>query len=242
MKEFFSKLWVKVTAICLAVLLFLLSVLLLLNSFAPFNPKCYHAFGLSGIFGSFNKNGNPKNYYQTEKTTNIIELIHLRPTNRDVYYVWVNVSDMVEDSIIYLYNGPDANTNSTLALLSEYTLTGKDLQSDSDGWICIYNRTNTTAHLSSHFYLGTKSKIRIREVVLRNNIETNPNMQYNVEGLTRRGNPTTSNDSLYQNFDYSTLINSTSYTSTFTPELQQRLRYLANLNDEQSTFNSATIR
>ena len=143
MKEFFSKLWVKITAICLAVFLFLLSILLLFNSFAPYNPKCYHVFGLSGLFGSFNKNGNPTNYYQTEKTTNIVELIHISAINREVYYVWINVSDMEEDSTISLYNGPSSDTNSTLVLLSEYTLTGKDLQNDNDGWICIYDRTST---------------------------------------------------------------------------------------------------
>jgi hypothetical protein len=240
MKEFFSKLWVKITAICLAVFLFLLSILLLFNSFAPYNPKCYHVFGLSGLFGSFNKNGNPTNYYQTEKTTNIVELIHISAINREVYYVWVNVSDMEEDSTISLYNGPSSDTNSTLVLLSEYTLTGQDLQNDNDGWICIYDRTSTSGHLSTHFYLGVKSKMRIREVIC--SAENGNVMNYSIKGLTRRGNPTISGDSLYQNFDYDTLKNSTDYTLTFTKELQQRIISLANLNDEQSTFNKNAVR
>lgn len=240
MKEFFSKTWVKISAIALAVFLFLFSILLLLNSFAPYNPKCYHVFGLSGVSGSFDKNGNPKTYYQVEQTTSVIELVHLNALNSNVYYVWINVSDMVEDSTIYLYNGGDSSAG--LVCLSEYFLSGKELSKDNDGWICIYDRTKTSAGLSKHFYLGTKSKIRIREVVFLNNVKTDPSISFTVDDLVRRSTPEVSGDSLYQAFNYEELINSNKYTATFTKELQERMRTFTNLNDEQSTFDKSKIK
>ncbi len=239
MKEIFSKLWVKITAIGLAVLLFLFSVLLLLNSFAPYNPKCYHFFGLSGISGSFNKKGNPKNYFQVENTANVIELAHLNALNSSIYYVWINVSDMVEDSVIYLYNGSDAS--GTMTLLSEYNLTGSELSNDSDGWICIYDGTAYTKDISKHFYLGTKNKMRIREVVLLNSLKSNSAVSFSTDDLVRRGNPTANDDSLCQVFNYDNLKDSNSFTTTFTPQLKEKLLSLPNLNDEQSTFNKAKV-
>ena len=243
MKEFFSKLWVKITAICLAVILFLFSILLLLNSTAIYNPKPYHVFGLSGIFGSFNKKGNPKTYYQTEKTSNIIELMHIRPNNSEVYYVWINVSDMQEDSVIYLYNGEDSSKVSNLTLLGEYYLSGEELKKDSDGWICIYDRNNSPInYLTVHFYIGTKTKMRIREVLVFDNIEASGPIAYDVKGIVRRSNPTSKTDSLYENFDYSTLVSSSSYTSTFTPAVQEKLKNLTKLNDEHDTFDKKSVK
>lgn len=250
MKNFFSKLWVKITAISLAVILYLFSLLLLINSFAPYNPKCYHLFGYSGIFGSINRIGSPATYYQSEKTSNVIEFIDLRPDNSELGYVFINVSDMQEDADIYLYNGIDTTEKTSMTLLSQTSLTGKDLQNDKDGWICIYENNKNT-NLNLRFYIGSTTKMRIREVVFVH--KTGGIIKYKVKGIVRRGNDSiideegnaktyvSKEDSLYQIFDYETLSTSTNYTTTFTPEMQERVKSLANLKDEEKTFNKEIV-
>ncbi len=245
MRDFFSKLWVKITAISLAILLFLFSILFLLNSFAPYNPKCYHMFGVSGIFGSINRLGKPGTYYQVEKTSNIIELVHLRPNNSEVGCVWINVSDMEDDSDIYLYNYISSTINpekpNSLTFLNVKELTGKELVNDKDGWICIYDSNENPDPIGVHFYIGSKSKMRIREIVFVH--ENGKVMDYVVKGLVRRGNAGNSkeevsaSDSLYEYFDYSEFSSSTNYTPTFTPKMHERIKSLVNLNDEQKTFD-----
>ena len=245
MKKFFSKLWVRITAISLAIVLFLFSMLLLVNSFAPYNPKCYHLFGYSGIFGSIDRAGSPSTYYQGEKTSNVIEFIDLRPDNRDISYVWINVSDMQEDADIYLYNGTDTTEKTNINLLSKTTLTGKDLKKDKDGWICIYdNSEKTKYHSGVRFYIGSMSKMRIREVIFIH--ETGGIVAFNIKGIVRRGNAgsetISKEDHLYENFDFNTYNSSENYTATFTPEMKKRINSLTNLNDEQSTFDAKKVK
>ncbi len=241
MKNFFSKLWVKITAISLASVLFLFSILLLFNSFAPYNPKCYHLFGYSGIFGSINRIGRPSTYYQIEKTSSVIEFIDLRPDNSELGYVLINVSDMQEDANIYLYNAIDATEKTSMTLLSQTTLTGKDLQNDKDGWICIYENSKNS-NLNLRFYIGSTTKMRIREVVFVH--KTGGIVNYQIKGIARRGSvgsqTISKNDSLYENFIYSEDLSSNN-KPTFTTEMQERVKSLANLKDEQKTFNKEIV-
>ena len=97
---------VKLSAIIVAVIFFFGCVCMVLDSYAPANPKDYHVFALSGIFGSFNKNGNPNSYWAVDKTVSgnkqLSVYANLRAssgTYSNIKEIWVNVSDLYEEQV-----------------------------------------------------------------------------------------------------------------------------------------------
>ena len=56
----------KVFAMVMAIVVFLVASLFVLDTFAPANPKVYHRFALSTIFGSFDGEDTPNSYYQVQ--------------------------------------------------------------------------------------------------------------------------------------------------------------------------------
>ena len=180
---------IKLSAIILAVIFFILCVCFVIDSYAPANPKDYHRWVLSGINGSYNKEGNPKTYWQVEKTKvgekGVTVYAKIRVSSwSDVDAIWLNVSDLYEDKTeIEVQSGTSGKT------VNEYKLTAIDLKQNQDGWIKIYdlddaNKNTTDSYdkiTSNVVFVGFNTKIKVRELVVTKS--DGSILTYTVEGI-----------------------------------------------------------
>ena len=236
--EILKNKWTKIVAIALACITLLISILAILNTFAPYNPKCYHAFGLSGIWGDFDSSKNPKTYYQAYYADEYVEYVSLKVTkvdNANVKEIWVNVSDMYDKSIkIYTRHASDSlgvlykvNNN------TDYTLQGKTLAEDKDGWICLFTRSQNNSLTASTYHIGFQNQIKVRELVFVD--ENDKVMSYTINAYARRVNSDTNESESAGNIDKISLSNASSLADG---RLKDQILSMNNLNDEQDTFKN----
>ncbi len=249
--KFFKKLWVRIVAVILAVTLVVFSALLILNTFAPNNPKCYHVFGLSGINGSFNKKGNPTTYYTAEPKKieghEYYEFTKIKLEKGKAAFVYVNVSDLWENNLtIYLRRGENASgplipayegktikdENDKDVVLMDFILDAKTLKKDKDGWIKI-NLKYRENEIHYTYYLAFSTKVNIREVVFAD-IDNNP-LKYDVVSYLARGNI----DATEKGANEYTLEDINTYKDLDNSQnLKASIISMKNINDEQKTFSS----
>ncbi|MBO5888791.1 MAG: hypothetical protein J6Q58_01470 [Clostridia bacterium] len=182
---------VKLSAIIVAVIFFIFCIGAVLDSYAPANPKDYHVWGLSGIFGSFNKNGNPESYWQVNKTKSgdneLAVYASLRVTGAsysDIKEIWVNLSDLYEDQLeIDVINGSASKS------INKFNLKADNFKANKNGWVKIYDvveaNSNTTDNYlqitTTIFYIGFNTKINVRELVFVS--KANNVLDYDVRGV-----------------------------------------------------------
>lgn len=233
--EILKSKWLKIGAIVLACLMFLISILAILNTFAPNNPRCYHSFGLSGLFGDFDKSGNPKTYYQAYYAEDYVEYVTVKVNkidNANVKEIWINVSDMYDKSIkIYTRHASDSLGTLYKVDDADYILDAKTLSKDVDGWICLYMRKENDSLTASTYHFGFQNQIKVRELVFVD--VNNKVMTYNVNSYTRRVNSDINETGSAGNIDKITLDQAKSL-----PEgrLKDQILSMNKLNDEQDTF------
>lgn len=180
---------IKLVSVIVACVFFLACVSVVINSYAPANPKDYHVWCLSGISGSFNKSGNPKNYWGVDKTKSgnqdvtVYGNASLITSYSKVKEIWLNVSDLYEtEAKIEI-------VNQSSRVLNVYTLTAEELKADKDGWIKIYDLTAANENPSddyktitaSKFSFGISTKLNVRELVFVN--EDGKLAEYEVTGI-----------------------------------------------------------
>jgi hypothetical protein len=173
-----SKKSVKVIAIILAVIAFIMASLFVVDSFAPANPKVYHKFVLSTFSGSFDGEDTPNSYYQVEIQKNsqsgekqyFCLNTKVSTTNTvNIKEIWINFSDVYEDDInIFTSMGRNGKSK----YLSERTYTKSQIRRDKDGWFRIYNtgKKEGLKVQQSEFYgqlrVGFSANVKVREIVV----------------------------------------------------------------------------
>ena len=171
----FTGLHIRIISVVLASLMFLVSVGFFIDSFAPANPKCYHRWVLSTFNGSYNSKGSPKTYMQfntlavSETGDRATSYIWSRVTVTEgmgINEIWINVSDLYEDSVSIQVRSGKSEKNTDL--LKRLTLTKDDLKKSKDGWFKIYDLDDgDKAHPSKTnqtFCIGFEAEIRLREI------------------------------------------------------------------------------
>lgn len=162
-----------VSAILLSVIFFAVCSMVVVNSYAPYNPKSYHRWVLSTMHGSYDKEGLPSTYFQVEDYENgepTSIKIETTSEGKNVAAVCVNLSDLNKSDVKFsLYNGSKTAVAQNTCL-GNFELRGEDLKKSKDGWIKIYDANNPTISntnvTSKTFYLTIDKKIRVRELVL----------------------------------------------------------------------------
>ena len=180
---------IKLSAIILAVVFFFACIGVVVNSYAPANPKDYHRWFLSGIFGSYDKEGNPETYWAVEKTKSgnnelmVYSEISVSGSYKNINELWLNLSDFYEtETEIVVINGSSRTVN-------KYKLTATDLKANQNGWVKIYDLEDATASndddyenvTSTKFFIGFKTKINVRELVVTN--ADGKTIDYEVKGI-----------------------------------------------------------
>lgn len=211
---------IKLVSVIVACVFFLICVSVVVNSYAPANPKDYHVWCLSGFSGSFNKNGNPKNYWGVDKTKSgnqevtVYGNTSLITSYAKVSEIWLNVSDLYESE------AKIEVVNQSSRVLNVYTLTADDLKADKDGWIKIYDTAKANENpsddyktiTSSKISIGISTKLNVRELVFVN--EGGKLAEYEVTGFKIEN----------REFD----VEDSKVSGAKNP--------VTNLNDEQKTF------
>lgn len=181
---FFKKpTFIKVSAVVLASIVFLVSAGFFVDSFAPANPKCYHRWVLSAFNGSYNAKGKPQTYMQLETQANIengksaITYLWAQTSvtnGAGIKEIWINVSDLYEEEVKVKIGTGKSEYSSTF--LKEYSLTKSIVKKSSDGWIKIYDCGQKedegkdgfdkvhTSNINPTFRVGFDRQIRVREI------------------------------------------------------------------------------
>lgn len=176
-----------ISAVALAVVFFMLCAMIVVNSYAPYNPKCYHRWFFSTLNGSYNKEGLPSTYFQVEEYENGEPTYIKIETKREGKYVaaiYANLSDLKKKEVKFsVYNGSKSAVTQNTALGS-LDLQGKELKDSKDGWIQIYDAEKSTVASndvkSKTFYVSVSERIRVRELVLLDS--DGKVMNYTVKG------------------------------------------------------------
>lgn len=169
---------IKVFAMIMAIVLFLVATLFVLDSFAPANPKVYDRFALSTIFGSFDGEDTPNSYYQVqiqksietgEKQYSCINTKINTTNSVNVKEVWINLSDVYDDELkIYLSTGWEGKSK----YLSKRTYSKLDIKNDEDGWFRVYNTGKEEGlKINEYGFYGQlrfsfSSNCKVREIVV----------------------------------------------------------------------------
>lgn len=170
----------KKTAICilsafLALVVFVVASLFVLDSTGPANPKKYHKFLWSAFNGSYVEEGSPQDYYQVniQKELETGEVLYscvnlkISATNsKNISEIWINISDLYESELdIFLSKG----TDSTTTFLKDYKITKSSMKKNEDGWFKIYNN-KSGGLVQKDFYgelkIGFSANIKFREMVI----------------------------------------------------------------------------
>ena len=167
------KVAVLISVVLLAVMFFVLCAMIVVNSYAPYNPKRYHKWFLSAMHGSYDKEGLPSTYFQVEDYENGEPTFIKLETKREGKYVaaiYANLSDLKENEVKFsVYNGSKSAVTQNTSL-GNFDLKGEDLKDSEDGWIKIYDAKNSTVKdtdvSSKTFYVSINKRIRVRELVL----------------------------------------------------------------------------
>ena len=164
---------IKLVACIVAVVFFLVCIAVVINSYAPANPKDYHRWFLSGINGSYEKDGNPNKYWQVEKKMSgdkylsTYAQIELVGSYTSVNEIWINLSDLYEDKLeIEIINASSRTIN-------KVTITADEMKDSENGWFNLYDldvaKESTTDNIlevnSRKFSIGFNTKINVREIV-----------------------------------------------------------------------------
>ncbi len=166
-----------VISVILAVIVFLVAGLFVVDSFAPANPKPFHKWVLSTFSGSFDGEDTPNTFYQVQIQKNIetgerqyscINTKISTTNSENVKEIWVCFSDLYEDNIeIFLSTGWQGKSK----YLSQRSYSKADVKGDKDGWFRIYNREKDGLVInSSGFYgqlrIGFSANVKVREIVV----------------------------------------------------------------------------
>ena len=172
--------------VALAAVFFALCAMIVVNSYAPYNPKCYHRWFLSTMHGSYDKSGNPSTYFQVENYENGEPTSIKIETKREGKYVaavYANLSDLKDQEVKFtVYNGSKSAVTQNTAL-DNFELKGKDLKASENGWIKIFDVENSTVKSeakSKTFYITVTKSVRVRELVLLDS--DGKVMNYTVKG------------------------------------------------------------
>ena len=168
------KIALKIISVTLASLFFLFCVAFVINTQAPANPKDYHVFCLSAFKGSFDKKGNPNNYWKVEKRRKtdgedltLYVQTEIVGSYKNLNEIWVNLSDLYEsETVIEVKNGSSRDVGS-------FKLTSDTLKQSQSGWFKIYdaddvddeNGSSTKSLVFSELSIGFKTQINVREIV-----------------------------------------------------------------------------
>ena len=214
---------IKLTAIILAVIFFVACVGIVVNSYAPANPKDYHRWFLSGINGSYNKEGNPKTYWAVSKMQSgnndvtVYGEITVTGSYTKINEVWVNVSDLYEEETeIIVVNG-------STKVVNKYLLKAEDLKKSQDGWLKIYDLEEAELDAnddyvkitSTKFFIGFNTAINVRELVVAD--ADGNTIDYSIKGIKIDNQSTSIDDE----------------------EVKNAENGVSNLNDEQKLFNKS---
>lgn len=180
---FKNQTFVKVLAVVLASIVFLVSAGFFVDSFAPANPKCYHRWVLSAFNGSYNAKGNPETYIQLEtqanaesgkRATTYLWAKTSVTNGAGIKEIWINVSDLYEEEVKIKVGTGKSEASSTF--LDDYLLTKKELKASKDGWIKIYDCGEKedegkegfspvhTSNVNPTFRVGFDRQVRVREI------------------------------------------------------------------------------
>lgn len=209
---------IKIISIIVASIFFIVCIGFVINSQAPANPKDYNVWCLSGFHGSFDKKGNPNEYWSVEKKQSgndvLVTYAQLEITGSysNVNELWVNFSDLyAKETEIEIING-------TSRVIKTFTLTAKDLKKSKDGWFKIYDEDDVgkiddvLAVTSRNFSIGISETLNVRELVF---VKTDGEIiEYSVKGYKVATEVVSASDSRVTSDNNSVL----------------------NLNNEQSTF------
>ena len=175
-KKINAKKWISIGLSVFLIISILLSVLFVIDSFAPANPKVYDRWVLSGINGSYDGKDTPNTFYQVEihqdydsgeVLYSCVDLKVSSTNSEPIKEIWINISDLYESKLnIFLGKGTAGATK----LLKDITLTANDIRNDEDGWFRLYNNKNGLNYNVSGFYgelkIGFSANIKLREVVV----------------------------------------------------------------------------
>lgn len=167
-----------VISIVLAVFVFLLAGLFVVDSFAPASPKPFHRWVLSTFSGSFDGEGAPNTYYelkiqknsQSGETQYSCINTKISTTNSEnVKEIWVSFSDLKEENLeIFLSTGWQGKSK----YLSQRNYSKSDVRNNEDGWFRVYNtgKKDGLEINSSGFYgqlrIGFSANVKVREIVV----------------------------------------------------------------------------
>ncbi len=165
---------IKILSVTLACLFFLFCVAFVIDTQAPANPKDYHVFCLSAFKGSFDKKGNPNNYWKVQKQRNtdgedltLYVQTEIVGSYKNLNEIWVNLSDFYEtQTVIEVKNGSSRDVGS-------FKLHSDDLKQSQHGWFKIYdaddiddeNGSTTKSLVYGEISIGFKTQINVREIV-----------------------------------------------------------------------------
>ena len=165
-------------SVILAVIIFLLAGLFVVDSFAPASPKPFHKWVLSTFSGSFDGEDAPNTFYQVQIQKNVetgerqyscINTKISTTNSENVKEIWVCFSDLYEDNIeIFLSTGWEGRSK----FLSQRNYSKADVKRNKDGWFRIYNTGKEDGLVinSSGFYgqlrIGFSSNVKVREIVV----------------------------------------------------------------------------
>ena len=164
---------IKLVDCIVAVVFFLLCIAFVIDSHAPANPKDYDIWFLSGINGSYDKDGNPNKYWQVEKKMSgdkyltTYAQLELVGSYTSVNEIWINLSDLYEDKLeIDIINASSRTINNV-------TITADEMKDSKNGWFKLYdldvakesNTDNVLEVNSRKFSIGFNTKINVREIV-----------------------------------------------------------------------------
>ena len=175
----------KIFAMVMAIVLFLTAILFVVDSFALANPKVYHRFALSTVFGSFDGKDTPNTFYQVkiqknietgEKQYSCINTQVTTTSNENIKEIWINLSDVYDNELkIFLSTG----WNSKSKYLSDRTYSKSDIKRNKDGWFRVYSNKDGLKISDGDFHgqlrVSFSGNVKVREIVvvdIKNNLGT----------------------------------------------------------------------
>ena len=190
-----NKKLIKIGAVALAVIFFLVCAIFVVDSMGPANPKAYKKFFLSTFNGSYEADGLPKTYWQIEprqdddgnRVPTYAKFSLSTVDTANIGQIWVNISDLKEKeakiTIGYGYS------YETFEVAGSMVVTASELKADEDGWIKIYDSTNSgdiKVFTSKHVWVGFENNLRVREIAFIDANSKAPE-EVNLKGMSYNG-------------------------------------------------------
>ena len=179
--EFTKKNIATISAVALG-LIFIVTSLFIVDSFAPANPKVYHRWLISTFVGSVDGKDTPNSSHQIELTKDAetgeklyscIDVTVNNTNGTNAQQIWVNFSDLNASELNVFIS---SSTSYNVRLYAEKTFTEKQVRANKDGWFLLYSSDNgLNIPYEKKLKIGFSASVKVREIVLVGmlNVHTN---------------------------------------------------------------------